>query len=261
MFDKKNILAFIIVIALGCGALFLDKRLTAISKPELLKREVKIYEGTKYKIPLNTNANKEVIYESDAPQIVEVSSDGILQGKCVGKALVKVFYKGGKEAKLSVEVVLKEEEPLLSSFDEIELKEKEEKEIKLNKEGKFEYSSSNKNIVTVDDKGKIKGHYQGKALVYVTLDNETVVIKVKVVGKKTLVESIQMEDFEMKLGEERELDYEVLPKEADENIRVVVDEKVLSYENGKVKALMPGETTIKLVSKNDVFKIVKVKVE
>lgn len=208
-------------------------------------------------------ANKNIIWKSKSPEIVKVTSKGVVTGVKEGSTeIIASTEDGGRIAKCTVQVK--------DSSEKI-VKSVQVKGIKLNKtkvnlargktfilkatispsnatNKKVTFSSSNKKVATVDKNGKIKGIKAGTVKITVkSKDNQkTAVCKVTVTEP---VKSIKFgkRTYTVKKGKTLVLKPVIAPKNAS-NKKVTYkssDKKTVTVDkNGKIKGIKKGKVKI-----------------
>lgn len=145
--------------------------------------------GQQYRLKLNVSKVR-VAYKSSRPKIISVTEDGVLQAKKAGTVKITVTAYNGKRVsfKVTSRVMTKKLKVTnLESGDVLRVGQK--KKIRLNfaptnvTSRKVTYKSSNKKVLTVDNKGVIKAVGRGTARVTVTAADGS---KKKVIVKLTV---------------------------------------------------------------------------
>ena len=201
--------------------------------------------------PDNVTA-KGISYISSNPEVATVSESGEIYGKGAGKCLIHAYAGDGNsyetcEVTVSLSAV---------SMKDAAVQKGSQKTLSLiypegiNGYGNeaFLWVTSNQDVLTVDEKGTVKGKKDGKAIVTAYLATDTSVYAECEVTVFSVAESISCPaEFGVNLseGESMAIKAEILPKEAGGNVTyTIADSQIVSYENGKLTGKMPGETKI-----------------
>lgn len=210
--------------------------------------------------PANAS-NKKIYYLSSDSSIASVDSNGNVTAKKVGSTYISVNVEN-KTQLYKVTVVKDVSVSLkgISISQNISLKEGETSKINVtytpsnatNK--KITWKSSNTGIVTVDANGNIKGIAPGSATITATSKdgNHIATSKITVTAVDKSLKSISLNKTELKLemGKEETLTVNFNPINA-ENKKVTwssSNDEIVTVDNGKIKAIKPGNAEIKVVS-------------
>lgn len=210
--------------------------------------------------PANAS-NKKIYYLSSDSSIASVDSNGNVTAKKVGSTYISVNVEN-KTQLYKVTVVKDVSVSLkgISISQNISLKEGETSKINVtytpsnatNK--KITWKSSNTGIVTVDANGNIKGIAPGFATITATSKdgNHIATSKITVTAVDKSLKSISLNKTELKLemGKEETLTVNFNPINA-ENKKVTwssSNDEIVTVDNGKIKAIKPGNAEIKVVS-------------
>lgn len=122
----------------------------------------------------------------------------------------------------------------------------------------IKYESSDENVATVDENGKIKGVGMGTATILVTVDgsNLKTECKVEVSGNTIIAQDlfVQNERVSIKVGETYQINVTVIPNDTvDKSLTYLSNnQSILSVdENGLVTALSKGRTMVIVQSKSN----------
>lgn len=210
--------------------------------------------------PANAS-NKKIYYLSSDSSIASVDSNGNVTAKKVGFTYISVNVEN--KTQLYKVTVVKDVSVSLKSISisqNISLKEGETSKINVtytpsnatNK--KITWKSSNTGIVTVDANGNIKGIAPGSATITATSKdgNHIATSKITVTAVDKSLKSISLNKTELKLemGKEETLTVNFNPINA-ENKKVTwssSNDEIVTVDNGKIKAIKPGNAEIKVVS-------------
>lgn len=144
----------------------------------LNKKSATVYKGSKYTLKASASYSTKVTWKSSNNKIATVSSKGVVTPKKAGKVTITASAFGKK---VTCKVTVKN--PTLSvNKTKISLKRKKSYTVKAkavpNK--KISWSSKNKNIATVNSKGKITGKKKGTTYIYAKVNGLKKTIKVTV---------------------------------------------------------------------------------
>lgn len=207
--------------------------------------------------PTNTTVDRTVTWKSSDEAVAKVDKDGKVTPVGVGEAVITATV-AGKTATCKVTVVKNE-----VALESIKL-DKSELNFDLNGtvsdtlhvtynpsnttvDKTVTWSTSDKEVVTVDENGNVKAVGVGEATIKAVVAGKEAVCTVKVTKTDLIVESITLDTIEaaMKKGESMTLHADV---KANKEVAVTwtsSDENVLIVdENGKVTAVGAGEATI-----------------
>ena len=139
-----------------------------------LVTSVKLGVNEKYIINTSSLSGK-LTFKSSKPEVANVNNKGIIKGKKVGIAKISVTTAAGKKYKISVtvakapsKVTLNKTSATLEIGDTLQLKATLPKKTASNK---MTWTSSNKNVATVSDTGKVTAKAAGSATITVKTFN------------------------------------------------------------------------------------------
>ncbi len=202
--------------------------------------------------------NDDFIFKSSDNSIAEVK-DGIIYPLKEGTFTLEIISKEKEDVKITkdydvkyvgVESIKLSGEKQVSvggtSSIKYELFPLENSNLKLN------WSSSNTEVINVDDNGKIKTLSVGSATIKLTAENgvmNTIKIDVIIPVEKLIVDSTSIK---LEKGKTKDLNVTIMPEEAtDKTITWTSSKpKVATVQDGKVKAIKKGKTVITAVSTN-----------
>lgn len=148
-----------------------------VSNQKLTLEKGKTFALEAVKVPFTST--QKITYASSNKNVATVTSSGTVKAVAAGKAVITVT-SGGKKTSLTVTV------PGITNLQSsVSIKKNKTltlKPVTYGISGKVTYTSSNKNIVSVTSKGKIKGLKKGTAKITVKAGNFKKVITVKVTG-------------------------------------------------------------------------------
>ena len=226
---------------------------------------IKVKGETIYKVVIEPNdaTNKVVVWESTNSSVGSVDSNGKVIGKTVGETKIRATIDGKSiEKKIIVESVEKVVETIILEPQNIEMKEGENKEIKVTilpndaKDKNIEWTSSNSKVATIE-KGTVKAIGVGEAEIKVQTKDKRVsaICKIKVNPKVIEVSEIKITGetiIKIKKNSKYTIPVEVIPNNANDktltyksnNNNVVVDKA------GVVTGKSVGKSTVTVTSKN-----------
>ena len=247
-----------------------------VSSVELNKSVAEVYAGEKLTLKatvLPADANEPTVtFSSSDKKVATVSSSGVVTGVSAGTAVITVKTKeGAKTAKCTVTV---KQHVTSISLDRSNIKVILGAEHKLNAtvspenatEKGYTFSSSDENIVSVDENGNIKALSCGTATITVTSkeNNKKDTCKVTVIKP---IEDIELITQEITVYNRKSqlIDYKILPEDATDREVVFVssDENVVTVDaKGLVKGISKGTAFITVKAKNNenIVKMCKVTV-
>ena len=257
---KKDLIAIIIAIILILGLLYfllLANRIP-VTKIYLNKENLNLLVGEKDKLEVTIEpddaSNKSVIWESSNPSIVVVDETGNISAIQEGTVVIEVKTKDGKVTDSCIVNVYKNE-IIEATFKEenieVRVGENKDLEVDINPKELEEFitlTSSDESILKVDDKGKVYGIKNGKAVVSVKMREQVILTtEVRVVIPVDTL-SIENESLTMEVNQEEKIKYIITPPEAadQEVIWESSDTEVITVDNGKILAKKVGEATIKV---------------
>ena len=225
--------------------------ITAPTKKEYLKGESLNLEGGKIKVFYSNDTEKEIPLTEISDKISGYNAN------ITGTQTITVTYDGQSNT-FNVEV----KEPIIHVNNvtlnktslNIEVGQTDKLEATINPENasnkNVEYSSSNPEIVTVEQDGTIRGIKAGTATITVTTEdgNHTATCNVAVEVPIISVEGIEITNkptTNMNIGNEYELNYEIRPENAtDKNVTwSSTDENVVYVDSNTNKLIANGEGT------------------
>lgn len=255
------------------------KNYIPIQKIEVSNLTEEILLNTKKQIKVNifpSNAsNQTLTYYTNYPEIVSVSDTGIITGKKVGIAYVIIKAPGtDQNISLTVKVVDKVSIKSISMRKNLDLKEKTSYKLTVNfvpsnsTNKKLTWKSKNNAIASVDKFGNVTANGVGTTEIYAisndggyvatcrvnvikSSDNDSI-SDGKSEEKELLGLSLNKNSLSMKVNTEETL--EVIYEPHDTSNKKVFwsssSESVVQVVDGKLKALKPGTSVIKVVSED-----------
>lgn len=206
---------------------------------------------------LFTKYKENVTLVSENPEIIKTEKDSIIG---VAEGETKIYAICNNE--ISNEIMLK----CIVNLEEINL-DKTEIEVLIGGEQKItailipenttykelEWKSSDESIATVKN-GVVKGNKEGKVIITATEINTNKQVECKVAVKPIEVESLSLDEKEVKIGigQSYILKETVKPSNATNKdiIWTSSNVSIVSVQNGKIKAVGVGEATVKITSAN-----------
>lgn len=238
----------------------------AINSIQLNKNTLNLLIGTsetltKTVYPSNAT-NKDVNWKSSNPQVATVDAFGKVIAKQVGTTIITV-YASGYSATCTVNVVNNISLKGISlNKATLSIKEKasETLTVKFNPTNttnkKITWRSSNKNIATVDEFGKVIGVSAGNATITAVSNDGGYVarceVKVEAISKKVTSVSLDKKELKLVVGEETIIKATINPNYA-ENKNITwesSDKQVATVKDGKVTAIRPGTAEIKVITED-----------
>ena len=236
------------------GSIFVDVPVQNVS---LVQDSFTLEKGTTDNIeidysPSDTTTAKNYSFTSNNNDIVTVDEDGVMSAVGNGSTTIDVEAFGETfEVDVTVETSIKK-----VTLDEtnIEMAKGEEKTISATVEPsdttmskELTWESSNPDVVTVDENGKIEAISGGRATITATSVNGVSASLNVVVNVPITNATINKESLTMNKGDEEQLEVTIEPSDAtDQKITWTTDDDEVATvdENGKVTAVGAGETTI-----------------
>ena len=205
-------------------------------------------------------------FSSSAPEICTVSEDGVITGAAEGTAEITCRVYNGVSAVMPVTV---KAAPTSLTLDSYSMNMNIGKTAKLSEklaEGQASfsrvYTTSNSNVITVDEEGNITAVGNGTATVTVcTYNNVKASCRIRVDSMPKSI-SFDRESIELMAGDEIQLKT-IMPEGTYAECSYISDHKFVCTidSTGKVKAVGGGETTVRVVAQNGVSATCKVTVK
>lgn len=237
--------------------------------------DVNVTEAETIVATLNPKEAGKLRFISNNKDIISVDGKGNVYGIKLGTATVTVIYDGeGKYRSVNktVTVTVRDVETTINAKDSIELNLTESATIVADvtpKSGKLHFNTTDTDVISLDEKGNIKGLKAGTATVLITVDakgkyrsaNKTVTVTVGVVDTEIHVDN---DNIELTYGDEANINATLVPGEAGKLVFNSSDISVVTIdENGNIKTVKPGEAIItvsyigegKYVSSNKTVKV------
>lgn len=206
---------------------------------------------------------KDIEWSSSDPSIATVDNNGKVKAIKEGECSIYAKTKDEKTAECKIVVKPIEVESICLDINEKTLEEGEEftltatitPETATYKD--IEWSSSDPNIATVDDNGKVKAIKEGECSIYVKSSNEKKA-ECKIIVKPISVQKVEFTTSEIKLlvGDTKEVEFNITPTNAkitdikwkieDESIASISDNGIITCKNigtTKLTVIINGEHT------------------
>lgn len=236
---------------------------------------VNVTEAETIVATLNPKEAGKLRFISNNKDIISVDGKGNVYGIKLGTATVTVIFDGDgkyRSANKTVKVTVRDVETTINAKDSIELNLTESATIVADvtpKSGKLHFNTTDNDIISIDEKGNVKGLKSGNATVLITVDangkyrsaNKTVTVTVCVVETEIQVDN---DNVELTYGDEANVNATLVPGEAGKLVFNSSDISIVAVdENGNIKAVKPGEAIItvsyvgegKYVSSNKTVKV------
>lgn len=227
--------------------------------------------GEEYQLRAVDENNEVIIYESKDPTIASVDENGKIFARKSGKTFIYVGTQNKmKQKKVGVNIPYKKND--FDKYQRIHVKNKPNLKFEVNtvydldasidesfsKGDRLIYSSSNTNIASIDDSGKLKMLREGVAKITVQIENTDIkeeydihiFNKIKKV-QKIIVNKNQKNILEV--GDKMNLNVSVFPEDADnKGVKFSSSESTIASinEKGEIKAIRPGITIINMISED-----------
>lgn len=238
-----------------------------VSGLSLDKQSLEILVGTNATLnktitPSNAT-NKDVIWNSSDSSIVSVDQNGIITAKKQGTVTITAStheYRSKCIVTVVKSIALKS-----ISINKPTLTIKEQSTEKLDiiyspsnaTNKKVTWKSSNNNIATVDQNGKVTGIKPGSATITAVSNDggfvATTKVTIEALSKKVTEVTLDKKEITLIAGENIQINATISPDYA-ENKEVTwttSNENIAIVENGKVTAISPGETEIKVITQDE----------
>ncbi len=215
-----------------------------------------------------TEATDKTVNWSSSDESVATVENGKVTAVGVGSAEIYALSKYGNSAKCVVTVNPVYAEEVIPSLtqaeiiigDSLTLSAKVKPNTATYKD--VTWSSRDESVVTVDENGVITAVGIGETVVRATSYDGKAYADVRVsVLPREVTEISAVKNVSVDIGEEIGLVYTVLPENATyKDVTVTVDGECVSYENGVIKGLKVGKSTLTLTANNGVSATVSVSV-
>ena len=241
-----------------------------------IKESANLIKGQSEKLvvtynPTDTTDNKTVVWTSKNPEIVTVDENGVIEGQKEGTAIV--IAKVGEfesECKVTVKEIKLEGIKIDNKIDELVIGETAKLDVIYTPENTTDdkavmWSSSDEDVLTVDENGNVTAVGVGKATITVTSGNFKDSYEVEVKGIDVVGVEINVENTTLKEGDSLKLNISYLPTNATEGLKVIYissDESVLTVdEEGNVTAKRPGKAIVTVITETGIRSQVELTVQ
>lgn len=262
----KGIVCGIMLTVVGLASSFAMKPETCQAKEKIVftnveKGKLTVTKGDSYRIKIDKEylkGKRKIEWTSSDSKIIKVTKKGTLKAKKVGKAKVTAeISETGKKA--SIRVVVKKLVKLkkLKIQADKYLFVNETKEIKVTMLPKknsetLTYKSTNKNIVAVDEDGKILGKAAGTAWIVVRSDKTHKTVKKKIVVRKNEAQTIRFTETNSVVGiaQSKQLEMKINPNwVTNQKINYTSSDPTIATvdQTGKVTGVKTGSVEIRAV--------------
>lgn len=226
-----------------------------------------------YGVKGNNYQTSDVVWTSNNLDVCSVTPQGRLFG--VGKGEATIIAKLGDKIQKTVHVKVVQNEVLPNSlevsFNNLNLVIGESKKVvatvlpKETLNNIVYYVSSNSNVASVDNQGNIIGKSVGNAVITVsTMNGIKENINVTVNKKEVHVDKVYFKESSINLEVDKtvKLNYVIEPSSAsDKTVQFNYDKNMVSIdENGNLKAIKAGTTSVELISSNGIKSVLEVKI-
>ena len=211
----------------------------------------------------NNASNKSLTFTSSNPEIISVDSSGHVEFLDEGAATITITSASNQSIKQAIKFVSSHvypEEIVLEELTELSLNNTYNLNVELlpanTTKTRLTFYSSNEDIAEIDDFGNIKPLTTGTVTIKVKTENNLEKeITLNVVPKKDVeIEEINASDEISLYNKELALlEYQIYPLDtANKSVEInITDEDILSIEDGVIKGLKPGTTSIVIRSKQN----------
>ncbi len=205
--------------------------------------------------------DKRLTYTSSNSSIVSVDGSGNITGISLGTAIITIASSTNDvKASLLVKVIDRIALKGIKINESITINEKTSSKLSINftpnnaTNQKVTWKSSNPNVVTVDQTGAIYGVSPGNATIQAISNENGYVsscrVTVNALSKDLTKITLNKHEVTLNVDDEEILSVSYEPSYAeDQNVKwESSDKKIATIENGKIKALKAGTTTIKAIN-------------
>lgn len=237
---------------------------TQNSGMHLAVSQITMCQGTHYKISWETVCeNAEVQYIADDPQLVSISTDGVIYSNCTdGNTLVHVYITEQGvlcEEQLQVTVSGMTQTGLRNVASSVQMKVGEEYQLPIelvpaDSTDCIYYEVADQGIASVDSTGKVVANATGETTIRCFLANGVTLSCLVVVStpyQKIRFPYLKENTMKLAVKQSRRLAYEVLPKdrETPELIWESGNQKIVKVsEDGKITGVKTGTATVSAIT-------------
>ena len=261
MKDNSKLMNVITIIILVLIAFLIVKVFVVkndIDSITLNKHYLKLYVNEQEKLDVTINpknaSNNKLIWSSENPGIASVTDDGTIKGNSIGNTKIIVKDENNKLSNMCyVDVVEKIIDNIELNIKEINMQIGETKELspiiqpKELQNEKVIWTSTNSNIVSVDENGKITAVGKGIALIKASVLGKEATSLIVIGGTRINSLKINKEETSIEIGNRKKLEIETYPTDAfNENIIwESSDNNIIDVDaNGIITAKNIGSATI-----------------
>lgn len=241
----------------------------------ICEEELNLIVNQPYKINVSilpADASQEVKFVPLNEKIIKVDENGNVTALSEGETYLIIYSVVSKKVRIQIPVYVKKpnvEE--ITSIEKIDLEYNEQYQLSwkitpLEADQEVIFESLDSKIASVDQNGLITAHKYGTTIIKIISSREPTKfasVEINVSGDKTTDLIINAEEIELKVGEEYNLNYTILPSTAYQECDIMIsDDSGLEYINNNILAKKVGEYQIefKTVDGTNISKKVTVKV-
>lgn len=241
----------------------------------ICEEELNLIVNQPYKINVSilpVDASQEVKFVPLNEKIIKVDENGNVTALSEGETYLIIYSVVSKKVRIQIPVYVKKpnvEE--ITSIEKIDLEYNEQYQLlweitPLEADQEVIFESLDSKIASVDQNGLITAHKYGTTIIKIISSREPTKfasVEINVSGDKTTDLIINTEEIELKVGEEYNLNYTILPSTAYQECDIMIsDDSGLEYINHNIIAKKAGEYQIefKTVDETNISKKVTVKV-
>ena len=241
----------------------------------ICEEELNLIVNQPYKINVSilpVDASQEVKFVPLNEKIIKVDENGNVTALSEGETYLIIYSVVSKKVRIQIPVYVKKpnvEE--ITSIEKIDLEYNEQYQLSwkitpLEADQEVIFESLDSKIASVDQNGLITAHKYGTTIIKIISSREPTKfasVEINVSGDKTTDLIINTEEIELKVGEEYNLNYTILPSTAYQECDIMIsDDSGLEYINNNILAKKVGEYQIefKTVDGTNISKKVTVKV-
>ncbi len=223
---------------------------------------VNINEEKNLEAKVNDNAtNKNLIYESDNPDVAKVDTNGNVIAVGEGTAKITITSEDNPSVSETVTVTVKIPVTEITASEDfvLNIEDKKNVDAKVNDDAtnkKLTYESENTEVAEVDEFGSVTAKGEGTTTITITSEDNPDIKETVIVTVKIPVNSIEIknDDINLPINESEKLIIEINPENATDNTLIFKSENedIASVdENGNITANGEGTTTITVISKDN----------
>ena len=243
---------------------------------EINKTETTIVKGKTETLtttinPSDTTEETKVTWESSDNSVATVDANGKVTGKAQGTATITGKLANGMSVRCTVTVKIIPVESIDITDDKLEINKKDNKtlKVKINPEDatevtEIEWTSSDEEVATVDENGKVTGVKEGTATITAKMGDLTDTVEVTV--KEIPLEEISLSNNNKKLqaGKSMKLSITLNPVNTTDDVTFTYkssDDSIATVdENGNITAKKTGKVKIKVLASNGLEEEIEIEV-